>query len=59
MADFIVAGILFLMISVATIYIIKAKKSGAKCIGCPSAGYCSGKKGGHSECKCGCHSDTN
>ena len=26
MADFIVAGILFLMISVATIYIIKAKK---------------------------------
>ena len=37
MADFIVAVILIAMIGGAVAYIIKAKKSGVKCIGCPAA----------------------
>lgn len=59
MADLIIAGILFIIIGAAITYIIKAKKSGAKCIGCPVDGKCSSKKDGHSGCGCGCHTDTN
>lgn len=57
MTDLIVAGILFIIIGAAVTYIIKAKKSGAKCIGCPADGKCSGRKDGHSGC--GCHTDAN
>lgn len=57
MADLIVVGILLIIIGAATAYIVKAKKSGAKCIGCPSGGTCSGKNSGSSECGCGCHTD--
>ena len=57
MADLLILGILFLAVGAAVAYIIKAKKSGTKCIGCPSGGNCcSGKKGEHTECSCGCHS---
>lgn len=58
MTDLIIVGILLLIIGAAITYIVKAKKSGAKCIGCPAGGNCSGKSHGHSECTCGCHSDT-
>ncbi len=56
MANFIVVGILILTIGAAIIYIIKEKKRGTKCIGCPASCNCSSKSNGHSEC-CGCHSD--
>ncbi|MBQ8592651.1 MAG: FeoB-associated Cys-rich membrane protein [Lachnospiraceae bacterium] len=56
MTDLIIVAILLIIIGAAIVYIVKAKKSGAKCIGCPSGGECSGKKGG--VCNCGCHSDT-
>lgn len=52
-ADIIVALILAAIIGGAVFYIVKAKKSGQKCIGCPhsktcgSAGKCSGN--------CGCN----
>lgn len=39
----------------AVAYIIHAKKSGKKCIGCPDSGGCTGKCGG---CSCGCQSKT-
>ena len=42
MADLIVAVILIAMIGGAVAYIIKAKKSGVKCIGCPAGGSCPG-----------------
>jgi len=42
------------MIGGAAAYIAKAKKSGAKCIGCPSDGACAQK--GSASC-CGCHSE--
>lgn len=43
-----------LIIGGAIFYIIKAKKSGKKCIGCPdSASCCSKRQGGCAGC-CGC-----
>ncbi len=44
------SAILF-VIGIAVFYIIKAKKSGKKCIGCPDASACSGKC---ASCGCGC-----
>lgn len=44
MQDIIVALILIVMIGAAARYIYKAKKSGAKCIGCSAAGCCTSKK---------------
>lgn len=60
MADFVLAGIVVVIIGAAVIYIVKAKKSGVKCIGCPAGGNCSGKCNSTdgAECHCNCHSDT-
>lgn len=49
MADFVAAVILLILVGGAAAYIVKAKKSGVKCIGCPpaeavpGAGNCPGK----------------
>ncbi len=40
--DIIVLLIIALMIGSASFYIIRAKKKGQKCIGCPYAKSCSG-----------------
>ena len=48
-----------LIIGGAAAYIIKAKKSGKKCIGCPDSSSCSGKCSGCSACSgidCHCES---
>jgi len=52
--DFIVIAILVVLIGSAIAYIVKAKKNGAKCIGCPAGGTCSGKANEASGCGCGC-----
>jgi len=44
--DIIVIGIILLIIGASTAYIVKAKKSGNKCIGCPYSATC------HSAGKC-------
>ena len=49
MEDVIVVAIIVVIIALAAAYVIKAKKSGKKCIGCPDC--CSDKNGG---C-CGCN----
>lgn len=54
MENFIVGAIIVVILGLAVGYIVRAKKSGAKCIGCPSEGSCPSKKGGQSECCCGC-----
>ncbi|MDO4617555.1 MAG: FeoB-associated Cys-rich membrane protein [Lachnospiraceae bacterium] len=41
MVDMIVILILALIIGSAMFYIVKEKKKGTKCIGCPMAGQCS------------------
>ena len=50
MTDLIVGLILLLVLGGAALYIYRAKKKGAKCIGCPYGSTC-GKSGG---CNCGC-----
>ena len=42
MTNLIVSVILVLIVGGAVFYIIRAKKSGAKCIGCPAGGKCPG-----------------
>lgn len=57
--DLIVIGIVVLIVGAASWYIIKSKKSGVKCIGCPSGSKCSGNcSGGCGEnCSCDRHSE--
>ena len=55
LADFIVIGIIALVVGAAVAYIVKAKKSGKKCIGCPDGCSCSSKKGdGSCGAACSC-----
>ncbi len=44
MTDIIIIAIILVIVGAAIAYIIKAKKSGVKCIGCPSGGKCDGCK---------------
>ncbi len=53
--DFIIIGIIAVIVGLALAYIIKAKKSGKKCIGCPDGSSCSGSCG---SCSCGCGKDS-
>ena len=50
MADLIVGAVVIVILGGAIWYIIKAKKNGAKCIGCPSGENCCSKK----SCNYGC-----
>lgn len=51
MENIIAVIVLLVIIGAAAGYVIKAKKSGRKCIGCPDGG-CS--KQGCAGCSCGC-----
>ena len=53
MDNAIIIVVLLLIIGAAIAYIVKAKKKGVKCIGCPAAGSCA-QKNKSSECGCGC-----
>ena len=55
MIDLVLALILAVILGAAIRYIVKAKKSGVKCIGCSVEGGCGQKKKGG--CGCGCGSD--
>lgn len=58
MTDIIIIGILLIVVGGAVFYIVRAKKNGAKCIGCPAAGNCPSKIGSKPACSCGCQTDT-
>jgi len=47
MANLIVIIVLLLLVGAAAAYVVKAKKQGQKCIGCPYAKECASKG-------CGC-----
>lgn len=57
MDDIIIIIVVAVILAVAIGYIIKQKKSGAKCIGCPYAKECSSKKS-EAGCSCGCDGDS-
>lgn len=40
MSDLVVVLVVLAIIAVAAGYVVKAKKSGQKCIGCPHSGSC-------------------
>ena len=55
MANLIVIVVLLVIVGISVSYIIKEKKRGAVCIGCPHAGECTNKRQGgctgHAETK--------
>ena len=55
MDNFVVIAIIVIILALVTIYIIKAKKSGVKCIGCPDAKTCQGRSSCCSGCCQGCN----
>ena len=46
MANFVVLTVVLVIVGAAVAYIIKEKKRGVKCIGCPAAGTCQKYKSG-------------
>lgn len=54
MADLMVIVAVIVIVGAATAYIIKSKKRGVKCIGCPLAGECAQKHVQASICSYGC-----
>lgn len=52
MANVIIVAVLAAIVGVAAWYVVKAKKSGRKCIGCPDG--CCSKKNEGADCCCGC-----
>ena len=49
--DLIVLAVLAALVLGAAAYVVRAKKRGVKCIGCPSGGACS-RHGGQEGCGC-------
>lgn len=45
MENYIVAGILVLIVGAAIFYLVRQKKKGVKCVGCPYAKQCGGSCG--------------
>ena len=52
MANLIIILILVTIISLASGYIIREKKRGVRCIGCPDGGSCSSCSGCNGGCAC-------
>ena len=54
--EIIAIALIAVIIVAAVLYIVKAKKSGRKCIGCPDGVKCSKEKGccGGCSSSCGC-----
>ena len=54
MENVIIVIVLLAIIAAAIIYIVRAKKRGTKCIGCPAGGNCTNGQKGASGCSCNC-----
>lgn len=54
MANVIAILIIAALLGGAITYIVKAKKKGVKCIGCPDAGTCSHSQNAANQEGCGC-----
>lgn len=52
--NIIVLAVLAVILAAAIIYVVRAKKKGVKCIGCPAGGNCSKKTEADSSGGCGC-----
>lgn len=54
MANVIATLIIVLVLGGAIAYIVKSKKKGVKCIGCPDSGSCAHSQSVHAAEGCGC-----
>ena len=50
-SDLIVLAVILLIVGGALFYVIRQKKKGVHCIGCPDAKTCSAAKGGCCHCE--------
>lgn len=58
MVDFLIVIVLLIILGAAIIYIVKAKKNGARCVGCPDSGSCAGCNGScNGNAKCSSHKE--
>ena len=46
MESIILAAVLLLILGLAALYVVREKKKGVKCIGCPHARECAARKSG-------------
>ena len=51
MESIILAAVILLILGLAVVYVVRAKKRGEKCIGCPHARECAARNSGKG---CGC-----
>lgn len=58
MADLPIIVVLAVIVGAAIVYIVKEKKRGVKCIGCPAAATCASRNHTDSGCSCGCQSES-
>ena len=58
MTDLIVVAVVLIVLGLVTFYIIRAKKQGQKCIGCPHSKQCASLKQG-SCCSCSNNESSN
>lgn len=58
MTDYIIVAVIVVIVGAAVAYIIREKKRGAKCIGCPDGTTCGGNCSGCGG-SCGCGTDKN
>lgn len=49
--DYAIIGIVVLILGGAVFYVLRAKKKGVKCIGCPHSGKCGGNCSGFTGCQ--------
>ena len=56
MENYIIIAVTAIIVTLASVYIYKAKKKGQKCIGCPYSSACRKQNTEHSEI-CGCCND--
>lgn len=55
MTDYIIIGVVIVIVVLAGLYIRRSKKSGKKCVGCPDGGSCSSER--CAGCSYGCSAD--
>ena len=56
MTDLIVGAVLLVILVLAVRYLVKAKRSGARCVGCDAGGSCgcASERETEGKCQCGC-----
>ena len=59
MVDIVIIAVLLVIFCGAAAYIVKAKKKGTKCIGCPAGDKCIYRKGNGNEKGCHCECSGN